>query len=460
MQFKLTRARILLLLLASACFFAPMLLALTVPKASVPNAWRSIGLERNKVLSVYALRSGTETHYFALVKGSGVWRWEPGLGQWRTFNVGLPSVAWGHLPGVRVFAASGAKSRLYLALGDRPDSVRFYYQEYLGAWIRQGADFGRDIIRVVASEPFSNTVYAAATLRLYQSADDGLSWKPVSDLSIGGHPTVLEIHPNNPNELWLGTSAGEMWVSHDRGATWAQMNKHPLERWVHSVAIDPVETGVVYIAAGASVYRSLDAGEHWYPHTAGLGSGFTMALLADPAIQGGLFLGSNPDGVFYSADYGRTWQPFRDGMGRLGVNCLVLDSVNDVLIAGTDNGVWVRPLAGLRSAAATQAALTGTPFATRGPAVATPSPTATRSVTVALRTPTATPTRTRTATSTPRPTSTATPTSRPIQGPAMTVTAEPSITPTALPSPAFTPVVAPTATPTVFVPPTPTRPPR
>ena len=449
MRFRLTRPRMLQIVLAALSFLAPLLLVLAVPRAAVNDAWHPIGMDGNKVVAVHALRSRADSDalYFAIGRGLGVWEREPGLGQWHALNEGLPQGMWGQVPTVRLTSSGREHLRLYLGLGDSADAVAFYRRDYPGQWLLMRSDFGDEVIRAVASGPHAPAVYVATAKSLYRSMDRGLTWDARSTVPGMGVPTVLEIHPRNPNQIWLGTSIGEVYRSDDQGGTWSQSYRLPLERWVHAIALDTLEPSVAYMAAGASVYVTEDGGRSWSPRSAGLGNGFTMALLVDPAVRGRVFVGSNPDGVYTSDNYGRTWEPFKEGMGRLGVNSLALDPVdNETLLAGTDDGVWMRSLGWMRSGAGVETPL---PFtATPIPATATPSPETT-----------ATPTRTTTRTPSPTPTATLTPTAtRPA---ALTPGPSPTATETAMSTATLTAGPAlPTGTPTRIPTATPTRPPR
>ena len=447
MQFRVTKARIIQLFLACLCFFAPLVLVLTIPRASTQDAWRSLGMEGSKVAGVHALRRQGQSEYLCATEGLGIWRFQGR--QWSALNAGLPAGAWGQIPTVHLAVQDGEPVRLYLGLGDRSDSEGFYSQSFPGAWILMRSDFGREMIRAVAFEPDAGIAYVATDRAIYRSADHGLIWERHACPAGGSAPTVLEIHPRKPGELWLGTSTGEVYISPDRGQTWQLSQRLSLERSVNSIALDPVEPDVAYMAAGASVYVTKDGGETWDRQSMGLGSGFAVSLLVDPAVRGGVFLASNPDGVYRSENYGRMWVPFREGMGRMGVNSLALDPVDkETLLAGTDNGVWARSLAGLRGGAGVEIPPPFTP--TPLPPTSSPTPTLTR---------TPTPTRTRT----PSPTATATlpantrtPTRRVVQTQTPTPSPSPTVEATPVspattsipPGPSFTPTRAPTATPT------------
>lgn len=453
MQFGITRASLIQALVVCLVFFAPMLLVLAIPEDSLANAWRPLGMESSKVSAVYALRAGAESQYLCTTSGSGVWRFVGG--RWQALNHGLPTGAWGQIPRVRMVVQESRATRLYLALGERPDSVGFYAQTYPASWTLLRADFGREVVRAVTTEPDAGLLYVATSQSIFRSGDGGLTWEQLRGPAGAGVPSLLVAHPRRPGELWLGTSVGEVYISRDRGQTWDLSLRLSLERVVNSIAIDPIEPDVAYMAAGASVYVTTDGGQTWNRRASGLGTGFAVALLVDPAMRGSVFLGANPDGVYWSDDYARTWRPFREGMGRLGVNSLALDPVdNETLLAGTDNGVWVRPLAWIRSGAR----VTIPPPYTPTPLPAVESPTPTRSPTRTL-----TPTRTRL----PSPTATATvpPTATSRVGtaaPSPTQTYSPSPTPTASEptsaAPAFTPTATLTPTPAPMA--TPTLPPR
>lgn len=451
MQFRLDRARMVTIVLACLFFLAPLMLALTVPRAAMSDAWHPIGMEGAEILDVQATQTGEGVRYFAVASGLGVWERGAQTDRWTALNAGLPKGAWGQLPTMHLGLSSGQPLRLYVGLGDRPEAVGFYRRDHPGAWQLLRSDFERDTIRSVASRSFYTVIYVATSRQVYRTADRGQTWKPLGRPPGGGTPSVLEIHPRNPSQLWLGTSVGEVYISDDEGGTWRLSLKLPLDRRVNAIAIDAVEPAIAYMAAGASVYVTFDNGETWRRRAAGLGTGFARALLVDPAVRGGVFCGSNPDGMYYSADYAATWQPFREGMGRMGVNTLALDpGDNETLLAGTANGVWARSLGWMRSGEAVQILPPFTP---------TPEPTSTRAATQ-----TGSPAPTRTPTRTPLPSATATPvpteTPLPVRTRVATETVTPTPTETPTTTPSVEPTVAPATPPTPAGTPTVTRPPR
>ncbi|HTP01790.1 MAG TPA: IPT/TIG domain-containing protein [Anaerolineales bacterium] len=103
------------------------------------------------------------------------------------------------------------------------------------------------------------SIYADPTHYLYVTHDGGHSW---SEGSIALGPTAyhsLAIDPLDPTVLYLAIESG-FYKSTDRAATWQLLGTGP--GWVADMAVDPVNDQVIY-TAGSGVHRSVDAGKTW-----------------------------------------------------------------------------------------------------------------------------------------------------------------------------------------------------
>ena len=130
----------------------------------------------------------------------------------------------------------------------------------------------------------------------------------------GGDARSLAVDPANPNHIFLGTSAGEVFVSQDGGGSWA--------RWSHigtgydlvvdHVEIDPTDTAVMYAGVwsiesnGGGVYKSSDHGKTWKSLT-GIEGKSVRALGVAPSDPKVIGVGAL-DGVYRSKDAGATWE--------------------------------------------------------------------------------------------------------------------------------------------------------
>jgi photosystem II stability/assembly factor-like uncharacterized protein len=123
---------------------------------------------------------------------------------------------------------------------------------------------------------------------------------------------------------YLRSDMGGAYRWDDSAKTWVPMHDALGESsyfGTESIAPDPVDANVVYIAAGmyrtdpAAILRSRDKGKTWdvFPVPFRMGGnedgrGLGERLAVDPNDTGILYFGSRHDGLQRSADHGETWQ--------------------------------------------------------------------------------------------------------------------------------------------------------
>lgn len=155
----------------------------------------------------------------------------------------------------------------------------------------------------------------------------GLSWGVNS-----GRVRGLAIHPNDPNTVYIGASAGGIWKTTNGGTDWEDLSGHFNTITFGAITIDPNNPNNVYAGTGEGIaggytsaysgdgfYKSTDAGKSWMRITNGFGprTHFTSVkihpnnsniLLATLSI-GNYAIGSADDnaGVWRSTDAGLTW---------------------------------------------------------------------------------------------------------------------------------------------------------
>ncbi len=152
-----------------------------------------------------------------------------------------------------------------------------------------------------------------------------LHWRLVGPFR-GGRTRAATGVPDEPNVFYVGQVDGGVWKSTDYGRTWSPIfDKEPTQS-IGAIAVAPSDANIVYVASGEGlhrpdlsvgdgIYRSADAGKTW--EHLGLRDGEQIPSLAvDPHDPNRLFAavlghpyGPNEDrGIYRSTDGGVTWK--------------------------------------------------------------------------------------------------------------------------------------------------------
>jgi photosystem II stability/assembly factor-like uncharacterized protein len=174
-----------------------------------------------------------------------------------------------------------------------------------------------------------------------------VQWKPVGPE--GGDVRSLAYDPQNPDRILLGTSAGQVYLSSDAGATWSRFARIGIgnDYVLDNVFFDPSRAGVIYVAAwtveseGGALFRSSDNGKTWDAIKPMEGKSI-RALAMAPSDPKTLVVGAL-DGIFRSRDGGDTWERISpENHAELkNIESLAIDPKNpDIIYAGTWHLPW------------------------------------------------------------------------------------------------------------------------
>lgn len=166
----------------------------------------------------------------------------------------------------------------------------------------------------------------------------------------GGDVRSLTYDPRDPDQIYLGTSTGSIFISRDAGRHWAYFahigggNDYVLDH----IAVDPANSARIYAAAwsvedqrSGDLFRSGDAGKTWQALPA-MHDKSIRALTLAPSDSQVLVVGAL-DGVFRSKDGGDTWRRISPAghEGIKNVESIAVDPKNpDVVYAGTWHLAW------------------------------------------------------------------------------------------------------------------------
>jgi photosystem II stability/assembly factor-like uncharacterized protein len=185
---------------------------------------------------------------------------------------------------------------------------------------------------------------AMSTAKAAVPATVPYSWQNVA-IKGGGLVSGLLFHPTERDLLYARTDVGGAFRWDPAGHRWIPLNDS-LGRddaellGVVSFAVDPSDTQRLYLAGGsylpdwgkpAAFFSSTDRGATWSRtplpfHLGGNADGRQMGerLQVDPHDSAVLFLGTNQDGLWRSADRGQTWQRV-DGFPAMSLTFVLFD---------------------------------------------------------------------------------------------------------------------------------------
>ncbi len=139
------------------------------------------------------------------------------------------------------------------------------------------------------------------------------TWQPMGPP--GGDVRALAVDPSDPLTLYLGTTDGHIFGSHDGGDRWKILGRagSRLDAVVTVILVDPRVPTRLYSGTwtrgageeGGGVFQSIDGGQTWQP--AGL-QGHAVRALAQAPSNPQILVAGTLDGVYRSADAGKNWR--------------------------------------------------------------------------------------------------------------------------------------------------------
>jgi photosystem II stability/assembly factor-like uncharacterized protein len=177
---------------------------------------------------------------------------------------------------------------------------------------------------------------------VYRSLDGGKSWQHMG-LKDSGHISMIRIHPEHSNIVWVAAQ-GPLWNSGgdrglfktiDGGESWQKILEFDEDTGANEFVIDPANADVIVASSyqrrrhvwtlinggpGSGIHKTTDGGKTWRKISKGLPSGDLgrIGLAAADTAPGTLYAiieaGDKDKGVYRSTDFGESWEKRSDHM--------------------------------------------------------------------------------------------------------------------------------------------------
>jgi photosystem II stability/assembly factor-like uncharacterized protein len=254
---------------------------------------------------------------------------------------------------------AGGDARAFAAEPGQPNHI------YLGttnSWIYESTDRGSSWHRLSKLDPADDLVldhiivdptnhavlYVAAwevgqtTGGLWISRDAGKSWREVMGMH-GQSIRALTQAPSDPKTFIAGTRDG-VFRSTDAGVTWTPISPQESREIydVESVAVNPVDTNIMYAGTWHLPWKTVDGGKTWHSIKQGLiVDSDVFSIILDPVQPNIVFL-SACSGIYKSEDGGEQFHKIQGiPMTARRTRKLLQDPGNrQVVYAGTTEGLY------------------------------------------------------------------------------------------------------------------------
>ena len=210
----------------------------------------------------------------------------------------------------------------------------------------------------------SHVVYAGSTgtdggKGVFKSTDGGRTWIAVNDGISNKRINAVAVDPRDPRTAYAGYEGEGFYKTSDGGYHWITINRTPLHHGT-SIAIDPVNSDVLYVGTDNGMFKSVDGGQTVVQLKNGQPDvGTVVNIIIDPDDRRVLYISKynesiDNSGIWKSADTGASWTAANSGLAggpklQMGLNRtidsarmtfgLAIDRVHsNILYAGTLGG--------------------------------------------------------------------------------------------------------------------------
>jgi photosystem II stability/assembly factor-like uncharacterized protein len=211
------------------------------------------------------------------------------------------------------------------------------------SWSQSNTGIRYQIYALAIDPTNSNIIYAGGGA-VFKSTNGGASWSQ-SSIGLGG-VYALVIDPSTPTTLYAACNG--VCKSTDGGVHWNTLNTGPFNidpngnGFVINLAIDPINSNIIYASGGHRIIKSADSGANWSEIFDGSRVATFFTLAVDPINSNTIYASGYPYDccvgvVLKSTNGGGSWSQFHLSSS---VSALAIDPTNPNVIYAGGNGVF------------------------------------------------------------------------------------------------------------------------
>ncbi|MEP0986096.1 glycosyl hydrolase [Ekhidna sp.] len=185
---------------------------------------------------------------------------------------------------------------------------------------------------------------------VYDVAWNSLSFRSIGPAFTSGRIADFAVNPDNPSEFYVGTAAGGVWKTTNRGLSFDPIFDDQGSYSIGVVEMDPNNQNVIWVGTGENnnqrsvsygdgIYKSVDGGKSW--EHKGLKNSEHIGMIAiDPtnsdvvyvAATGPVWSAGGDRGLFKTTDGGDNWDKILEISEHTGIHEVHLDPRNSNVI--------------------------------------------------------------------------------------------------------------------------------
>ncbi len=208
--------------------------------------------------------------------------------------------------------------------------------------------------RLFASLLISATLSLPVTSLAAEHPLTGIPLRSIGPALTSGRVSDFAFHPDRAQMFYVSMASGGVWKTQNNGITWKPVFDKEGSFAVGVVELDPNNPNIVWVGSGENnaqrsvgygdgVYKSVDGGKKWR-HMGLRDSGHISMIRFHPsdsntvyvAAQGPLWNSGGDRGLYRSTDGGENWQRILEIDEHTGINEFLIDPSNpDVMVASS-----------------------------------------------------------------------------------------------------------------------------